>query len=450
MKFRHSLVACGIFFLAVLSCHGSSFIFQNGKTDYRIYVAPDATPAEKNAAAEFQTTLARQRAAFADEDTFETALDGMADDSFVLTAPAAGYGYVVNILIPFSTTQSNALENASPDFGDTKGNKFRYRAQLLSEVRGTDQRGTWITGDTDYSFDASSTANAYNGGSDSRNLLFFEDGISDNSRYERIPNYLGLYTYNGTYNADRNVATPARIDIDAFIAEMEGYLKSSAVTGAITQSGDTVSVSGQYVASSADSGDAYFARSVSDYYTQENTVDYSKFIYYAGKVDFGANGFNANEMFLPGSAENVVYSAINELSFAYNTDTAGLNTYLGYSVIIGNTDYVDEFEYAAQYVCRLGAGNYVVVATDYGWHVIYCTFSFLAGEQGGVIEPFRYESALKDTEGTFSNLFYESLRADMIEQYTEVVQTQAINAYISYATVYEDRYADLSGLDTAQ
>lgn len=54
MKFRHSLVACGIFFLAVLSCHGSSFIFQNGKTDYRIYVAPDATPAEKNAAAEFQ------------------------------------------------------------------------------------------------------------------------------------------------------------------------------------------------------------------------------------------------------------------------------------------------------------------------------------------------------------------------------------------------------------
>ena len=54
MKFRPSLVACGIFFLAVLSCHGSSFIFQNGKTDYRIYVAPDATPAEKNAAAEFQ------------------------------------------------------------------------------------------------------------------------------------------------------------------------------------------------------------------------------------------------------------------------------------------------------------------------------------------------------------------------------------------------------------
>ena len=161
-------------------------------------------------------------------------------------------------------------------------------------------------------------------------------------------------------------------------------------------------------------------------------------------MDFGESGFNANEMFLAGSAENVVYSAINELSFAYNTDTAGLNTYLGYSVITGNTDYVDEFEYAAQYVCRLGAGNYVVVATDYGWHIIYCTFSFTEGN----LTPFSYDDAQKDVEGTFSNLFYEALRTDIVDQYTNVQRTKAINAYTSCATVYEDRYADLSGLDS--
>ena len=145
---------------------------------------------------EYDTALSRQTTAFADESTFETALDGMADDSFVLTAPEAGYGFVVNILIPFTTTQTNRLANESPDFGDPKGNKFRARAQLLKDVRGTDQRGTWITGATDYSFDASKTANAYKGtgdNQDARNLLFFEDGISDNSRYERIPNYLGMY-----------------------------------------------------------------------------------------------------------------------------------------------------------------------------------------------------------------------------------------------------------------
>ena len=409
---------------------------------------------------EYDTALSRQTTAFADESTFETALDGMADDSFVLTAPEAGYGFVVNILIPFTTTQTSDLTNYHNDYdsatGTWRSNKFAYRAELLQSLRGTDQRGTWITGATDYSFDASETEGAYKGtgdNQDARNLLFFEDGISDNSRYERIPNYLGMYTYNGTYNEDKNVATPARIDIDRFIAEMEGYLNSEVAQDAVTKDGDTTySASGDHVAfiddndqvTTAADGSAYFERSVSAYYNADNTVDYSKFIYYAGKVDFGGSGFNANEMFLAGSAENVVYSAINELSFAYNTDTAGLNTYLGYSVITGNTDYVDEFEYAAQYVCRLGAGNYVVVATDYGWHIIYCTFSFTEDN----LTPFSYDDAQKDVEGTFSNLFYEALRTDIVDQYTNVQRTKAINAYTSCATVYEDRYADLSGLDS--
>ena len=408
---------------------------------------------------EYDTALSRQTTAFADESTFETALDGMADDSFVLTAPEAGYGFVVNILIPFTTTQTNDLTNYHNDYdsatGTWRSNKFAYRAELLQSLRGTDQRGTWITGATDYSFDASKTEGAYKGtgdNQDARNLLFFEDGISDNSRYERIPNYFGMYTYNGTYNEDKNVATPAHIDIDRFIAEMEGYLNSEAAQDAVTKDGDTTySASGAYVASiddndqvtTAPDGSAYFERSASAYYNADNTVDYSKFIYYAGSVNFDG-GFNANEMFLAGSAENVVYSAINELSFAYNTDTAGLNTYLGYSVITGNTDYVDEFEYAAQYVCRLGAGNYVVVATDYGWHIIYCTFSFTEGN----LTPFSYDDAQKDVEGTFSNLFYEALRTDIVDQYTNVQRTKAINAYTSCATVYEDRYADLSGLDS--
>ena len=419
----------------------------------------------------YDTTFNRQSDAFEDEDTFETALDEMADDSFVLTAPAEGYGYVVNILIPFTTSQSNDLTNYTQDYGDTKGNKFVYRTELLSRVYGTDQRGTWITGSSDYAFDASSVADRYTGTLDNasdRKYLFFEEGIAADPaegerQYERIQNYLGKYTYNGTVSerADGSYSvSPARISIDDFINEMNGYLNSEAATSAVTVEGDEYTVNGSYVngidaetglLASVDDNTTYFSKGVSDYYTQDedgNTVvDYSKFIYYAGSVNF-TNGFDANELFLEGAAENVVYSAINELSFAYNTDTAGLNTYLGYAVSIGNTDYVDEFEYAAQYVCRLGAGNYVVVATDYGWHIIYCTFSFLA-EEDGTIQPFVYDDAEKDVEGTFSYLFYEALRADIVEQYQTRAQTDAINAYQSCATVYEDRYADLSGLDTA-
>ena len=394
-------------------------------------------------AKEYDTTLARQTLAFQNsESTFETALDGMSDDSFVLTAPAAGYGYVVNILIPFSTTQANELKNADADFGDPKGNKFAKRAELLEGVRGTDQRGSWITGATDYSFEGASVADKYTGGNAARSLLFFEDGISENARYERISNYLGKYTYNGTVNAAGDKATPSRIDIDAFIAEMEGYLGSDAAKGALAD-GESYKVSG------ARTGENYFDRAPSEYYKQDadgNTVvDYEKFVYYKGKVDFGEDGFDANRMFVKGSAENVVYSAVNELSFAYNTDTAGLNTYLGYAVTIGKTSYVSEFEYAAQMVCKEGAGSYAVVATDYGWHIIYCTFAYMEGD----LTPFVYDAAQEDEEGTFSNLFYEAFRSQIVEQYSTRAQREAISTYDDGITLYKDRYADLSGLDTA-
>lgn len=401
----------------------------------------------------------QQRTFAADTSSFETALDGVSDTSFVLTAPEANYGFVINILIPFSASQTQQLESASADFGDPKGNKFNQRADLLSKVRGTDQRNTWFTGTEDYSFrsgDEVTVDNLYNGGDTSRDYLFFRDSILDSTQYERVPNYYGRYTYNGTVSKDADdnyVLTPDRISIDQFIAEMEGYLRQSASA----VSGETAYTvpAGSYVESITDDvvtpaadNTAYYSREVEDYYVN-NTVDYSKFIYYTGKVDFGTDGFNANEMFRAGSAENVAFSVMNELSFAYNTDTAGLNSYLGYSVTTGKTDYMAEFEYAAQYVCRLGAGNYAVVPTDYGWHIIYCTFSFVSDGEGGVQDPYTFDWSQIETEGTFSYLFYEALCSDLVSEYSSMFQSAAIDTYHDSAVVYEDRYADLTGLDTA-
>lgn len=423
-----------------------------------------STVTQETAQEVYDNTYARQERAFAaDTSSFESALDGVSDTSFVLTAPEANYGFVVNILIPFSTKQSLDLSNATADLGDTKGNKFNARADLLEQIEGTDQRGTWFTGTTDYSFLPNTDAedpsddvdNVYTGGDSNRSYLFFKDSILENTQYQRVPNYYGRYTYNGTVTPkdDSYVLTPNRITIDGFIQEMEGYLTSAAA--AVTVGNAYTVEEGQYV-NGIDAEDTpvsgtsagYFDRSVSDYYTAENTVDYSKFIYYAGQVSF-EDGFNANNMFLDGSAENVAYSVINELSFAYNTDTAGLNSYLGYAISTGSTDYVPEFEYAAQYVCRKGAGNYVVVGTDYGWHIIYCTFSFVADGDGGVAAPYTFNWEDRAQEGTFSYLFYEALCADLVSDYASTMQTKAIDAYSDCAVVYEDRYADLSGLDTA-
>ena len=416
-----------------------------------------ATVNEQYAQEIYDTTYSRQETTFAnDTDSFETALEGVSDTSFVLTAPEANYGYVINILIPFSTSQSLELENAPADLGDTKGNNFLQRAALLRDVRGTDQRGTWF--DEDYAFDGAEVENAYTGGNAARSYLFFEDSLGGNEQYERVPNYLGYYTYNGTVrqNDDESYTVrPNRITIDEFIAEMEGYLTQAANEVSVEGDGYTVS-EGVYVngiaaddtINAVADNTTYYNRSVSDYYTESGAVDYSKFVYYAGQVNF-TNGFDANQFFLAGSAENVAYSVMNELSFAYNTDTAGLNDYFGYVISTGATDYVPEFEYAAQYVCRQGAGSYVVVPSDYGWHVIYCTFSFVADEEGNVIAPYTFNWGDRTTEGTFSYLFYEALCADLVSEYASIRQSNAIEDFKDCAVVYEDRYADLSGLDTA-
>ena len=416
-----------------------------------------ATVNEQYAQEIYDTTYSRQETTFAnDTDSFETALEGVSDTSFVLTAPEANYGYVINILIPFSTSQSLELENAPADLGDTKGNNFLQRAALLRDVRGTDQRGTWF--DEDYAFDGAEVENAYTGGNAARSYLFFEDSLGGNEQYERVPNYLGYYTYNGTVrqNDDESYTVrPNRITIDEFIAEMEGYLTQAANEVSVEGDGYTVS-EGVYVngiaaddtINAVADNTTYYNRSVSDYYTESGAVDYSKFVYYAGQVNF-TNGFDANQFFLAGSAENVAYSVMNELSFAYNTDTAGLNDYFGYVISTGATDYAPEFEYAAQYVCRQGAGSYVVVPSDYGWHVIYCTFSFVADEEGNVIAPYTFNWDDRTTEGTFSYLFYEALCADLVSEYASIRQSNAIEDFKDCAVVYEDRYADLSGLDTA-
>ena len=173
----------------------------NKMTD-KFETAIKSTVTESVAQQVYDTTYSRQEKAFdADLSSFTTALDGVSDTSFVLTAPEPNYGFVVNILIPFSTSQTQALSSAPADFGDTKGNKFNFRADLLAKVRGTDQRGTWFTGTEDYSFRVdpeSELDNVYIGGDASREYLFFEDSLLASTQYERVPNYYGRYTYNGS------------------------------------------------------------------------------------------------------------------------------------------------------------------------------------------------------------------------------------------------------------
>ena len=333
---------------------------------------------EQWATEQYQENVQDQVASYGtDKALFETAFNGISDTAFVLSPYNVEYGYVINILLPFSTVQQQELNEASNDFGDNYGNKFATRAGLLRGVLATDQRATWFTGHDDYSFAAA--ADAYTNGDANRNKLFFENSFegadAENKQYETLKNYYGKYTFNGTVEKEDGdyVITPNKITIDGFLSEMKNYLASAGLNVNVEKAAT----------------EAYYAQS--DYYFpagsadgKEGEVNYEKFIYEMGKIDFFNNNYyNASEIFLPGSEENTSFSIINELSFAYNTDTAGLNSYLGYMISPYATDFVPEFEYAGQQVVKSGAGSYAVVPSDYGWHIIYCTFSYKDAAQAG-------------------------------------------------------------------
>lgn len=357
-----------------------------------------------------------------DNSAFETALDGLSDDSFVLYGEK-GFGFVYNILIPFSASQSNAY-TAAKNKGLTQNDLYKARRDILTNVQAKDLRSDWFD-EHDHANNAYVVTTGYYDNKQTKGenvYLFFEDSVAKTDRYEALTQYAGQYPYNGVVTEKEHGYdfAPNKMNINEFISEMENYI--------------------DYVVGGKVASGAY----VSDYNTEnyindDNTTDYSKFMYYEGKVNL--KNTSASDYFkAEGNDAYAALSAVNELMFAYSTDTGCLNTYMGYAVNPIKTSFVSEFEYAAQYAVKKGVGTYVVCATDYGWHIIYTTFVYEGGDVYG-----GYDAAEKEIEGTFSNLFYESLKATTATTYTNELQSRVLNQFNNddCVTRFEKRYKDL-------
>ena len=360
-----------------------------------------------------------------DPQAFEKALENVSDTSFVLYNPTstvekANYGFVYNILLPFSEVQNQQI-NEVKNRNLTKSEIYAYREDILTQVQGKDLRDSWFCEHEDENFAFQKNDKWY----------FFEDnfGEGNTGKYDSLNHYLGNYAYNGTVSVDEKTGkytcTPNKMDIKAFIPMMEKYIAD--------ESGATVS--GSYYTNYVTNGNYTLNES-------KEFADYSEFMYYVGKADvgavsadeyFNATGANANQKAYKAT------SAFNELMFAYSTDTGCLNTYMGYVVSPYKTSYVPEFEYAAQYAVKQGAGTYVVCPSDYGWHIIYVTYVF---EEGDVYAG--YNHAERETEGTFSYLFYEALKSKVTSS-TTIVQNGILSDYNNdtCVTLYKDAYKDL-------
>lgn len=362
-----------------------------------------------------------KRAYEGDPSAFAKAMDSASADSFLLYAPTAEgktFGYVYNILLPFSTSQTVAYTEAK-NMDLSEAQLFAERRDIAANISAKDLRTSWIS-EHDH-------ANYY----DDTTGKFFVD---DSGKYESLSHYLGNYAFNGTVSEDRSEVTANKVEnIDAFMTIFETEIKNVLPDGA--------SVSGTKDAA-YENGKNYYK---TDAKTGKEVIDYSKFVYYSGKVNF-SDTQTAAGFFDETTEQYKALSAVNELMFAYSTDTGCLNTYMGYSVSPYGTNFVKEFEYAAQEVVKEGVGSYKVCLTDYGWHIIYCSFSYTASYMGADGDVYGgYVHADKDTEGTFSNLYYEYVKESAYSNYTTEQQNKTLKAYDNDTCVtrYEKRYSDL-------
>lgn len=404
--------------------------------------------------AHYDSLLNSQTNSYTDEESFSTAMDSMSDTSFILYAPEADdkqsngkFGFVYNILLPFDDKQSDALKELQAIYknedldGGYEPEYFIARNALLKNIKTTDQRAAWFNGETQYAFDATDSVANYYKTTDNSDWLFFENNVSRSDRYEPLEKYAGLYPYNGfvVEKKDDFLLIPNTLDIDQMLTEFENYVKF---------------VSGETVTTTKNNG--YY--DVTDIYkdTDKKAIDYSKFVYATGKVGFNssatydsaAEAANRANLFVKDSAQYKALSAVNELQYAYTTDTGVLSQYIGYTVQAGDTSYIKEFEYAAHEAVNSGAGSYAVCAGDYGWHLIYVTYTFDGSAAGGKQYTPDWAANIGE-KGTFENLFYEWFKDGKLSDLSTKRRSKIITSLKTDDTVikYQSRYQNLLDLD---
>ena len=165
---------------------------------------------------------------------------------------------------------------------------------------------------------------------------------------------------------------------------------------------------------------------------------------------------------------------INELLFAFSTDSGSLNTYKGYVIKPENDEYVKTFGDAGKALLAEGGSSYKVVASDYGYHFMF--FSELWDVGSGAATLSDYLDTLNIDKGEYATweAYFNAQKAskkawdDFAEEnnFLYVLANELISAKLSDATtrtktnvvteyrygdkkdstvIYKERFADLLG-----
>ncbi len=395
----------------------------------------------------YNALLTEQRLAYEDDaEAFKTKMDGVTDSTFLLHG-LKDFGYVYNIVLPLSTMQE--IEYAEYKDQGLKANDLLVkRAEVWANIKADDQRSTWISSDThtNYSYEVGDK------------YYFFEDHFSADKaeQYETIRHYAGQYPFQGTITKDEDgeitkINKKTGKDVDGVLEDMLGLIKtvSGLESEELTETNYLGSGKTKY---------AYY-KDTQDYtekvektdkdgnpymHDTGEVEDYSRFIYRQGKLQFPeGQAPKAGDFFNPNSLSYKALSAVNEMVFAYSSDGGSMNANMGYVVSPDGNGYVPEFEEAAQWAVANGVGSWAVVPTDYGWHIIYCSLAY----DGGEVYTYNHAEAVGDTavEGSFSKLFYDALKTQMVSGTSSETQALVLNQFNNDKAVkkFEKVYRDL-------
>jgi len=382
------------YYLDVLSGNIESFIIEN----YENSLEEQAKGKIADAALyeEYKALYETQKATYSkDLAAYETALEGMTKDSFVLYHPVVNngnYGHVINLLIGFGDASKKALEawdKANTDAtaaGDAAREAFRNK--LLASLTAKDQRATWIQ-------------NGYYE-KDDNNYTWGKDYVKTQ---KDLTKYAQLTEFNGTF------------------VDNTDYAKKTA-NFTYWKNGEN------WVWEDKEEDD--FKANFTNIVANEipfNTF-YNNFIADIGATDV-ANAEYAME-------KNVVINdetlqVIYDYLFAYGTDPGSHNTYLGYlySPKTSAGTYVKEFADAAKYLVTTEVGRYVVVATDFGYHIMICTAIY--GKEASTLQyadAAAFTSALSADGDNTAKSFKKAKEDANFEQLVSDIVTYSISKYV--------------------
>ncbi len=323
------------------------------------------------------------------------------------------YGYVYNLLLGASEDQTSAIGKLTAldklTTQTQKDERNTARKEILSTTKVKDLRSTWILSGYDYDEATNKFTGDYTFAKDSANSLPFYGAVTK------------LADKTDEKAAQYRIDSVREFTLDEFIAEMDSYLGIS--TGA-------------------------------------NVADATDPVY--------------RKALVPANTVTEYDEKINELLFAFSTDSGSLNTYKGYVIspepdFDGEQQWVDEFAAAGREILTMGGNSYIIVASDYGYHVMfysevlttntnYATLTAYLNatygsktwstEYANMLDVWDDEDAIKAYEDTYLYTFADTLAgvADKLsKEESKIFADYKYDANKNYVVKYENAYSDLLG-----